>query len=45
MNTFGEINQNGLLEICQASERYFRKRITDNQNKIQREIMALQGKN
>ena len=29
MNKFGEVNQSELLNLCQASERFFRKQITD----------------
>lgn len=36
LNKFGEINDSELLEICQAGERYFRKKVSDNQIKIQR---------
>ena len=44
MNKFGEVNQTELLNLCQASERFFRKQISDKQLNITRKIMELEGK-
>ena len=44
VNSFGVIDKNELLEICQASERFFRKNLSENQISIQREILQLEGK-
>lgn len=44
VNSFGVIDKNELLEICQASERYFRKNLSDSQIQLQRQILQLEGK-
>lgn len=40
----GKIEKNHLLEICQAAERYFRKKLSDSQSDIKRKIMTFEGK-
>lgn len=44
MPEFGKIDRNQFLEICQAAERYFRKKLADSQTEIKRKIMLLEGK-
>lgn len=41
---YGNVDRTQLLEICQASERYFRRKLSDSQTDIRRQILTLQGK-
>lgn len=41
---YGLVDRSQLLEICQASERYFRRKLADSQIDIRKQILTLQGK-
>jgi hypothetical protein len=44
LNKYGLIDQAQLLEICQASERFFRKKHLHTSTQLQRQILSLEGK-